>query len=144
MSNWSTHNRWSNNSVTVLSYSKIKSLLLDQADGGGSSAAEVSYHSSLRIFDNQPSAALPMLGCSAENSKFVADLSWTWIGIAGVGLADAGVSSKSMGVKQASGSTLVSGSTVRHGFARSSLAFCRGGVSGTALVVSELVGARSA
>ena len=42
------------------------------------------------------------------------------------------VNSKSSGVKQVSGSTLVSGSTIRHGLARSSLAFCGGGVGGKA------------
>ena len=71
-----------------------------------------------------------MLGFSGANSKFAADLSKAWEGIVGAGQADADTNSKSIDVKQASGSTLVSGSTIRHGFARRSLAFCGGGVRG--------------
>ena len=69
-----------------------------------------------------------MFGFSGANSEIAADLSKAWEGIVGAGQADA--NSKSIDVKQASGSTLVSGSTIRHGFARRSLAFCGGGVRG--------------
>ena len=100
-------------------------------------SAGVSYHNSLRIVDNQ-SVGPASLSFLRLNSKFAGDLSWVWVGT-GVGLADTGASSKSIGVKQASGSTLVSGSTIRQGFARRSLAFCRGGSRGKTVLTPLVV-----